>query len=303
MKNFAISKNLKFFALLPAVILVVGIIFFAMHGMNLGIDFTGGTMFTIELNTAYQASDIEAIVDKHVDVGFRVTVSDETAVLIQLQDSNEDANVMNQVRQDLEADLRAAYPEMSEPTVERVGAVAGSEMVRSAIYALLIACVGMLIYITIRFEFWSGVAALVGLLHDVLMMNCLVVILNIQVNSSFIAAVLTIVGYSITNTIVVFDRVRENRRRFGRTMDRMEMADRSIKETLTRSINTAITTLITIGVLCIMGVTSIQEFTLPIIGGLICGTYSSIFLVAPFWAICQPHGEKLKGKAPRKAKP
>ncbi len=301
MKNLQITNNFKWFIIPTVLILVIGVVFFAIQGMNLGIDFTGGTMYTIEMNGAYNISDIEAIVDKNVDVGFRVSASGDTGVMIQLQDANADANEMNEVREKLNDELKAAYPDMSEPTVERVGAVAGAEMVRNALLALAIACLGMLIYITIRFEFWSSIAALIGLLHDVCMMICFVIIFRIQVNSSFIAAVLTIVGYSINNTIVVFDRVRDNRKRFGKSMSRGEIVDKSVRETLTRSINTAFTTLLTVGMLCILGVTSIREFTLPIIVGLICGTYSSVLLVGPLWVLMQKRSDK-SAKPAKKAK-
>ena len=165
----------------------------------------------------------------------------------------------------------------------------------------------MLIYISFRFEFLSGVAAVIALIHDMGMMICVVCILNIQVNSSFVAAVLTIMGYSINNTIVVFDRIRDNNRRFGSALTRREVVDKSVRETLTRSINTSLTTLLTILCVYILGVTSIREFSLPIIVGLLFGTYSSVLLSGPFWAWCHGlvdrHKENRRLKASTAPKP
>lgn len=302
--KFRPTKHFKFFVLVPALVLIAGIIAAFLNGFNLGIDFSGGTVYTIALNEAFVPSDVEAIVRKHVNTEFRVAQSNDTDVVIQLQDKNSDAEQQDQMRADLEADIKAQYPTTTSITVERVGAVAGRDLVRNAVLSVAVACVLMLIYITIRFEFWSGLSALLTLLMDVFMMLCLVLVFKIQINSSFIAAILTIVGYSINNTIVVFDRVRDNRKRFGRSLTRKELADKSIMETVTRSINTSLTTLITIGMLFILGAESIRQFTLPIIVGIISGTYSSIFLAAPFWAVCQDWADKrrtAKGKKPSKA--
>lgn len=298
--KFRPSKYFKFFSIVPAVILVVGIIFMAVNGLNLGIDFSGGTVYTIALNQDFAPSDMEALVRNHVKTEFRVAKSNDTDAVIQIQDKDADPDAQNAMRAELEADIKAQYPATTTIAVERVGATAGNDLIRNALLSVGIACMLMLIYITIRFEFWSGLAALVALLHDVLMMLCLVAVARIQINTSFIAAVLTIIGYSINNTIIVFDRIRDNRKRFGRSLTREELADKSIGETLTRSINTSLTTLITIGMLFILGADSIRQFTLPIIVGLICGTYSSVLLAAPFWSICQGwadkhHGAKQKG--------
>lgn len=150
--------------------------------------------------------------------------------------------------------------------------------------AILGAAVLMLIYITFRFELVFGLAAIVALLHDVLVLISVYAIFNITVNSSFIAAVLTIVGYSINDTIVVFDRLRENvKREKNKRYD--EIADMSIGQTLTRSINTSLTTMLVIGSLLVLGVDSIKEFALPLMAGVAVGTYSSIFIASPVWAL------------------
>ena len=141
----------------------------------------------------------------------------------------------------------------------------------------------MLLYITIRFEFKSGVAAIIALVHDCAIMLSFYAIFRVPINTTFIAAILTIIGYSINNTIVVFDRVRENYRRSKRAPFN-ETVNNSVKQTLTRSINTTITTLLPVVMLFIFGVNSIRQFTIPLIVGLVAGTYSSVLLAAPVWA-------------------
>jgi preprotein translocase subunit SecF len=157
-------------------------------------------------------------------------------------------------------------------------------MIANALLSVLAAWVLILIYVSIRFKFHSALAAILCLINDVLIMIAVVCILRVEINSSFIAACLTIVGYSINDTIVVFDRIRENNRLLGaKGIERRAIADLSIRETLPRTINTSLTTLITILAVYIFGVESIKEFALPIIVGLISGTYSSIFIASPIW--------------------
>ncbi|MBE7054848.1 MAG: protein translocase subunit SecF, partial [Ruminococcaceae bacterium] len=149
--------------------------------------------------------------------------------------------------------------------------------------AIALAIILMLLYITFRFDFQSGTSAVLALAHDVIIMLGFYSLFQFTVSTSFIAAILTIVGYSINATIIVFDRVRENNRLMRKaTPD--EVADNAIKSSYYRAINSSVTTLLTIGVLYVMGVDSIREFALPIIVGIIAGTYSSLFIAGPFWA-------------------
>lgn len=159
----------------------------------------------------------------------------------------------------------------------------GQELARSALWMSLLACAGILIYVTIRFEFTSGCVAIIALVHDVLLLLGLYSLLQWSVNINFIAAVLTVLGYSINNTIVIMDRIRENTRH-SRKETYAEIANTSILQTMTRSINTTVTTLLTIGMVYILGVQSIQAFALPIIIGIVFGFYSSVFISGPLWA-------------------
>ena len=185
-----------------------------------------------------------------------------------------------------------------------MGAVAGRDLIANAFYSVLIVAACLLIYIAIRFDFRSGLTAVLALLHDVVIMICGMVLFSgmFQANSSFIAAMLTIVGYSINNTIIIFDRIRENQK-LGefRGKPRMELVDASVRQTLTRTINTSITTLITIVLLFILGGNSIREFAFPIIVGIVAGVYSSVMLSGQTWAYIIDHN--LFGRKARSAKP
>ena len=199
-----------------------------------------------------------------------------------------------------EAALAEKYPNMTQSgDVSYVGPVAGQTLLYNAFMSVLIASVLRLAYIAIRFDLNSGIAAVLGLVHDVLMMLSFMVLLRsvVQMNSSFIAAMLTIVGYSINNTIVIFDRIRENAKKLSPDMPRVDVVNRSVQECLGRTINTTLTTLITIVLLYILGVDSIREFALPIIVGLLSGVYSANMINGYVWAFLE---EKRKA---RKAAP
>ena len=159
-----------------------------------------------------------------------------------------------------------------------MGAIAGRDLINNAIKSVSLAAVLMLLYIAVRFDFYSGLAAIIGLLHDVAIMLSAVVLLHsfIRVETTFIAALLTIVGYSINNTIIIFDRIRENSHKSTlRQLDRESIVNLSVQESLSRTLNTTITTLLTIVTLYIMGVDSIKQFALPLIIGIVAGTYSA----------------------------
>lgn len=188
----------------------------------------------------------------------------------------------------------------------QTGATVSGEMIKTTILAISIATLCMLIYIVIRFELLSGLAAVLALLHDIIIMFCCMTIFHIEINSTFIAALITILGYSINNTIIIFDRVRENFRLYsgkrvnGKLVKPEYIADKSVQETIWRSINTTLTTLITVAMLAIIGVPDIRVFVLPIIFGLLAGTFSSIFLAPSIWAmLAKAFPGSIKVKAPK----
>lgn len=218
-------------------------------------------------------------------------------ILINMNDST------SQVRSILEREMTAKYPNFRFISVDHVSAIAGRDLLSNAIKALLIAFVCMLIYIAIRFSPLSGAAALFALVHDILIMCSFMVFFRFafQVNSSFIAAILTIVGYSINNTIIIFDRIRENRKRPGMSqMPMMDVVEVSVSSTLARTINTTLTTLITLVCLFIFGVSSIKEFAFPLIVGMLAGTYSSVLLSGQVWAMWDDKLAKNRAAKPAK---
>lgn len=197
-------------------------------------------------------------------------------------------DVTSQVRAQLEREMTAKYPNFRFVSIDHVSAIAGRDLLSNAIKALLIAFVCMLVYIAIRFSPLSGAAALFALVHDILIMCAFMVFFRglFQVNSPFIAAILTIVGYSINNTIIIFDRIRETRAKPGYTqVDMMEVVEVSVASTLSRTINTTLTTLFTLVCLYIFGVSSIKEFAFPLLVGMLAGTYSSVLLSGQVWAM------------------
>jgi preprotein translocase subunit SecF len=266
-------------------IIVVGIAFMLIRGLNFGIDFRGGTLMEINIGKSYDVEDIRDIIKAHnIDAYVSEAGDNNQEVLIRIASVPNDDEIQAQILNDIKE--KYGIDDSAVLSLEKVGPTVGGELTRNAIYAITIACVLMLIYIWIRFEIRFGVAAIIALVHDALIMLAVVAITNTQINTPFVAAVLTIVGYSINDTIVVFDRIRENRRKLGKKkkMNPFELANMSIEQTLARSINTTLTTLFTITALYIFGVPSIKEFALPIIVGIASGAYSSIFIASPIWA-------------------
>ncbi len=219
----------------------------------------------------------------------------ETRVIVVLNDQS------SAVRSVLEAEMSSRYPNFTYVSIEHAGAVSSADLVRNALLSLAIALALMLVYIGFRFDLYSGVAALFGLVHDVLMMLAFMTFFRslYQVSSSFIAAILTIVGYSI-NTIIIFDRIRETKKRVGMSVPNKEIVENSVHASLSRTINTTLTTLFTLVALYVLGVASIREFTFPLIVGMLAGSYSSNLLNGPVWASLMDKAEareKQKAKA------
>ena len=288
------------------------------NGINLGIDFAGGLSMQYNLNgdgtaakdaaegaTAVTFDQTTALADtkavlSELNVGsFTVTAQGTSEVYIRVKDVAEESIQGLQLSFEQKMTEKGYLNLQQTGDVSYVGPVAGQTLVSNAIWSVVIAAALMLIYIAIRFDVNSGLAAVFGLMHDVLIMLSFMVLLRsiIEMNSSFIAAMLTIVGYSINNTIVIFDRIRENVKK-APNEDRVTLVNTSIKECLGRTINTTLTTLITIVALYVLGVDSIKEFALPIIIGIISGVYSANMINGYVWAFLE--NKKLARKAAKK---
>ena len=282
-----------------AIILIALVLTVFGHGINMGIDFEGGLSMQYDMKAAVASDDVSAVLSGMGIATSTVTVQgrDNNEVNIRIKDVAKDD--IQKVQADFETGIREKYPDaVSIGDVNYVGPVAGATLVKNAVISVLLAAALMLIYIAIRFDLNSGIAAVFGLLHDVLIMLSFMVIFRsvIQMNSSFIAAALTIVGYSINNTIVIFDRIRENAKKMP-SVAREEVTNISIRESLGRTICTTVTTLITIVALCVLGVASIREFALPIIVGLLSGVYSANMINGYVWAFLEEKRRSRKAKA------
>ena len=272
-------------------------------GVNLGIDFAGGLAIKYEMHQAFDQADVEEALRAQGIAEWQISKAGQAQTELQIRVKEISDEGVHALREGLEGALAPKYPGMDTENAEvgYVGPVAGRTLLSNALYSVLLATVLMLGYIAIRFDFNSGVAAIAGLLHDVLITLSFMVLLRsfVQVNSSFIAAMLTIVGYSINNTIVIFDRIRENRKKTAyASLSRVDLVDASVKESLGRTINTSLTTLITIVTLYIMGVDAIREFALPIIIGLLSGLYSANLINGHLWALLEARrpGNKARPK-------
>ncbi|MFR1707685.1 MAG: protein translocase subunit SecF [Clostridium sp.] len=294
MNSFKIIEKTKIWFAISIIITIIGIGFLATKGLNYGIDFKGGTLITLNINQKFNKADVNDIIDKYAKEKYSTKVADEgKEIQIIVQEGVLDEEKTNALIDEIKE--KYSLEDSALIGKENIGATVGNELKKKALLALGVSSLAMLIYITARFEFSYAAAAIIALLHDVFITVSFYAILGIQVNTPFIAAILTIVGYSINDTIVIFDRIRENVKK-NRRMNSSEIANMSITETMTRSINTSLTTLITIVAVYVM-VPSIREFSLPLIVGIACGAYSSIFIASPLWVIFKNAKQKKKAKS------
>jgi len=278
-QNMEVLKHRKVFAFISLIIIIAGIVVFAVKGLNYGIDFTGGSLIQINIGEFVSVDEIRTIIDeydKNASILHAGIDKNEVIIKSTLDLSNDTIRtIINNFTEkyDLEEDNFQS---------EKFGPYMGKEIRDKAFLSTIIATVLMLIYISWRFEFSFGIAAVVALIHDVLIMFSFYSIFRISINSSFIAAILTVLGYSINDTIVIFDRIRENTRLYPReSID--SLINGSIKQSLTRTIYTSLTTFIAVLVLYILGVEDVKVLALPLMIGNISGTYSSLFIATPLW--------------------
>lgn len=311
LKNFHFIKNKKITLIIVGVVVLVGILSLLIRGLNLDIDFTGGYRLTVDLGEPVNdeiAKNVESLIQSDEKLGAKyvssVTYSENSVLITSKNDmSAEQQNHLIEV-------LCDTYQNAStDIDLSSISPTIGSLMMRNAFLAVSIAVVLMLIYIAFRFEIASGLAAVVCLLHDLFVMLTFYSLLQIPISSSVIAAFLTILGYSINATIVVFDRIRENRKRLEEAPF-AEVVNTSAHETMGRSVNTTITTLLTIGaifVACAISVflsptsnlDELRNFSGTLIIGIIAGLFSSVFLSGMLWNALSgigPKKEKKKSK-------
>ena len=286
---FKIIEKSKIWFSISLAIILIGVVLMFTRGLNFGIDFKGGTQVSIQLNDEISKADVDTIVKGYAaDASTTISNNNEYEIKSTDLDSDKLSSIMNELKDKYSLEDTALLSQ------EEIGASVGKELTRNSLLALFAAGVVMLIYVAIRFEFTFGVAALVATLHDILMTIGVYAIFGIPVNTPFIAAMLTIVGYSMNDTIVIFDRIRENTKKMRRA-NTYEIADTSLTETLARSVYTSLSTLATIVAINIL-VPSVREFTIPLIVGIICGAYSSIFIASPVYVLLKEKTGKKKSK-------
>lgn len=300
-KMFDIASRKKIWFAISLVFIVAGLISFGTRGFNFGIDFTGGTIIDLKFDQPVSIVQVRDSLRKHGLDSSTIQLSGESsgvetseAVMIRTTDleENERKSVMNSLREDL-----GNYQVMRE---EKVGATIGSELIFNAVMALVISWAFIILYIAVRFEFRFGVAAVLALVHDILIVLAFFSFTQRQVDSSFVAALLTVVGYSINDTIVIFDRIRENLRlHFKRDGDINELVNRSIYQTMTRSLYTVFTVLFTVLALFFFGGETTKDFAFALLVGIGSGCYSSIFIAAPLWSVLR--NERTKHQSVRVA--
>lgn len=289
-----IVENRKKFFAASLIVIIIGfaaMIFNTQAGrgaFQYDVEFTGGTSFDLDLGQEYEQEDLQKIITDVTGQDSpqvqQVIGTNEVTVKIQSIDSA--------TRETLTNAILEAYPNAVMGEVNDVSGTVSHEMQTAAIKATLIAAVAMLLYISLRFhDFRAGGSAIIALLHDVLIVLTAYAVFRIPVNNTFIVVLLTILGYSINATIVIFDRIRENKSAFHANQT-AEKINKSISQTLARSINTSLTTFFTVGAIYVLGVPALKEFALPMMIGILAGAYSSVCISGSIWYVLLPKSEK-----------
>jgi preprotein translocase subunit SecF len=298
--NFKINfmKYYKRFFAFSTILTFIGILTIAIFNMNYGVDFKAGTTLDITAGKIMVKENVEEII--------RSTLPEVKEVILTMGGNDErvtarfDKVLTQQESSSVISAFEDEFGEQVSYEENTVDVTMAKELAAKAIYAVLYASLAIIVYVSIRFEWRFAIAAIVALLHDALIVVSIFSIFRLEVNLPFVAAVLTIIGYSINDTIVIFDRVRENVRfaklkTFG---DLVELVNRSIWQTMTRSINTVVTVLFAATALFIFGSESIRLFSLAMMIGLICGVYSSIIIACPIWLLLKYNSLNSKKAAP-----
>ena len=286
--SFTTNSKIKFLSLrkpafiLSSVLIICSVLIYSFKGLNFGIDFRGGTLIEVETSESENLSNLRSILN-NLELGDIQVQEFGSAknILIRVEQQvggdQVQQNVVNIVKTALNTSLSS---DVNFRRTEVVGPKVSSELIKAGVIAIVVAVFAMLVYIWFRFEWQFSLGAVIALIHDVLLTLGIFSLLQLEFNLSIIAAILTIVGYSMNDTVVVYDRVRENLRKY-RKKEIIDLLNISINETLSRTIMTSVTTLLALLSLYIFGGSVIKGFTFAMIWGVLVGTYSSIFIAAP----------------------
>ena len=299
MPNFDIAGKRKIWFSISLLVIIAGIICIAVKGFNFGIDFTGGTIIDMKFERQVTLGEVRDSLRPFGLDGSTIQLSGSSEnvessenVMIRTTDMEETQ------RKEVMAALKTSLGDYQVLREEKVGATIGGELIQNAVLALLISWLLIIAYVAYRFEWRFGVAAVLALVHDILIVLGVFALTQRTVDSSFVAALLTIVGYSINDTIVIFDRIRENLKlHFRRDGDINELTNRSIYQTLTRSLYTVFTVMFTTFALYFFGGDTTKDFAFALLVGFASGCYSSIFIASPLWIVLRDVGNEKKHKA------
>lgn len=294
MARFDIIGKRKIWYAISSLLIIASLFFMVTRGFNMGIDFNGGTIMDLRFEKAVNINDVRAVLNEYNLSNSTIQLSGESS------SSTESENVMirtvdleEQERKEVMAGLTdklGAYQVLRE---EKVGATMGTELIMNAIYATIISWLLIIAYVSYRFEFKFGISAVLGLAHNVIIVLGAFALTQRQIDSSFVAALLTIIGYSINDTIVIFDRIRENLKlHFRKNGDIVELVNTSIYQTMTRSIYTVSTVLFATFALYFFGGDTTKDFAFALLIGFFCGAYTSIFIASPLWVTFRRYSDK-----------
>lgn len=294
MNRFDIIGKRKIWYTISSLLIVASIFFMFTRGFNMGIDFTGGTIMDLRFNQAVNINDVRSVLNEYNLSNSTIQLSGESS------SATEAENVMirtvdleEQERKEVMVALTERLGEYQVLREEKVGATMGTELIMNAIYATIISWLLIIAYVSYRFEFKFGISAVLGLAHNVIIVLGAFALTQRQIDSSFVAALLTIIGYSINDTIVIFDRIRENLKlHFRKNGNIVELVNTSIYQTMTRSIYTVSTVLFTTFALYFFGGDTTKDFAFALLIGFFCGAYTSIFIASPLWVTFRTYADK-----------
>lgn len=275
--NLPFMKYRRVALAVSAIAIVASFVFLFTKGMNFSVDFTGGVALQLEFATPVNVGEVRDILSEMGQGQATIQAYDDRNVLIRYQDAGEE------VRKSMVAELERKYGEVKVLKIDTVGPIVGQELRRQALIAVTLAILGILVYMAFRFSFRFGTTAVLSLIHDSIIMLGIYSLTGREVSTSFIAAILTVIGYSLNDSIVVLDRVREN---WGQLRSRgvLELINNSINQTLSRTINTSLTTMLPVLAMYFFGGEVISNLAFAFIVGIVVGTYSSIYVASALLA-------------------
>lgn len=283
-KKLNISKNMKYLSAIPVIIILIGAVCFYFNGLNLSIDFKGGSSISLTADEKIEANLVEGELEL---LGYDVITSEN------VNGNSVYVKVNNVLNAEETATVEKHFKDMYKDSTTSIGTISNAvkvELIKNAVKSLIYAIIGIIVYVTLRFTFRYGISSIITLLHDVVIIFIVFSLFKFEISTIFIAAILSIIGYSINDTIVVFDRIRENKKklyndRLKSYEDLKELVNTSLNQVISRSIITSVTTLIPVVCLIIMGSHEISTFNYALLVGLIAGTYSSLFVATRLWML------------------